>query len=118
VADLFRLSILAATLGLGVSAAQGEQHDRPVLLTTETSDAGVALRVIGDSDEAIDVRYTLEVEGGTGNHSTQSGTARLQPGREAVLATVQLGPRSIESWHATLRVETGAGASYTLTYPS
>ena len=118
-ADLFHLSIAAAAMAAGIAAPAGsgtQQAAGPVELVTEPTETGVDIRVIGQSDVAADVRYTLEVQAGSGNRSTQSGNAHLLPGADAVtLITLRVGASGRPGWTATLRVRTADGASYTVT---
>jgi hypothetical protein len=118
-ADLFHLSIAAAAAVAGIAASAGsgaEQPSGPVELVTQATQTGVDIRVVGRSDVAADVRYTLEVQAGSGNRSTQSGNAHLLPGAQPVtLVTLRVGSGGASDWTATLRVTGADGTSYTVT---
>ena len=100
------------TFAAAVATAATPRPDRPVDLVTQSGSAGMEIRVVAHAATAQTVRYTLDVTDGSGNRSTQSGTARLQPAREAILATVRLGARAQRSWRATLRVAPEQGEAY------
>ncbi len=112
-------ALLAATgtFAAAVASAAAPQPDRPIDLVAQSGPAGMEIRIVGHAATAQTVRYTLEVTDGSGNRSTQSGTARLQPAREAILATVQLGARAQGSWQAMLEVSPEKGETYVIHYP-
>lgn len=84
----------------------------PIRLETLVRPGGVDVQVIGLSSLPLSARYRLEVSGGTGNRSTQSGNVRLTPGRTAVLIRTRISSGSDGDWSARLIVEPEQGASY------
>lgn len=106
-----------ATLFAAVAAAAAPLSDRPIDLVAHSGPSGMEIRIVGHAAAAQTVRYSLEVTDGGGNHSSQSGTARLQPERESVLATVRLGSAGHDGWRATLSVTPEKGEPYVIHYP-
>jgi len=83
----------------------------PIRLEAEPFESGIRLRVVGHSEIECAAEYELEVSASAGgNRSVQRGSARLQPGREAVLATTTLGLS--DGWSASLRVVSCDGKRY------
>lgn len=79
------------------------------------------ITLVGDSPTALSARYSLEVTGGvpgTSNRSVQSGTARLEPGRPAVLTSLRLAEGKGASWAARLHVTPSIGAAYDVQWRS
>lgn len=104
-----------STLAVAMAAAPLPPH--PIELVASTGSTGIELKMIGRAATDQIARYTLEVVASGGNSSSQSGTARLKAGQEAVLATVRLGSTSAGTWRATLKVEPENGDTYVLRYP-
>ncbi len=95
------LALFLLLLGAQSMAAD----EAPITLRAERVDGGVRLRVVGAPDRPVRARYTLEVTGGNGNRSRQSGNAELTPGQEVNLVSLTLGGNAEENWSAVLRVE-------------
>jgi hypothetical protein len=107
--------ILALAAALAAGTPDPAPSGAPVRLIAESVGTGVRLRVVGNSAAACEARYELAVSGDTirgGNRSIQRGTARLQAGVPATLATVSLGSVNPKGWEARLSVEPCDGARY------
>lgn len=93
-----------------VSAAAAPQ---PIHLEAVPNAGGVEVQVIGRSDVAAAARYQLVVtSGSSGNRSTQSGVARLQPGQTAVLVRLRMSSGDQGQWSVRLSVEPESGEPY------
>ncbi|MDQ8757802.1 curli-like amyloid fiber formation chaperone CsgH [Sphingosinicella sp. LHD-64] len=106
------LSFFSAALALMTA---GPGTSQPIQLVVEPRGDGVQLRVVGDSDHAVEATYTLEVASDAaagGNRTTQRGRANLQPGTPAALMTLTLGNAARGRWTARLRVEPVGAAAY------
>lgn len=107
-------SAVSVTALAAVLAAVGStnQSPPPVRLIAEPHGPGVTIRVVGDAAAPVDASYMLQVasdsRSGT-NRSTQSGTARLQPGAPVTLVTMNLGRVPGGAWSARLTVRTPQG---------
>lgn len=88
------------------------QAPQPVRLETVAAGDAVEVRVLGRSEVPTAARYRLEVRSGSGNRSTQSGTARLLPGQEPVLIRLRMSSGSVNEWSVRLFVEPEGGAAY------
>lgn len=106
--------VVAGALAAATTGAHAAQETGPITLVTTATEAGVVVQVVGLSDGVTAARYTLDVASGVpgGNRSVQSGSARLQPDRRAVLLTTRLGGAAAKEWTAHLRVEPEGGATY------
>ncbi len=86
------------------------QSTQALKLEKEALPGAVEIKVMGHSENAVDVSYRLSV---TGNSTTRhAGKTRLSPGVEAVLSRVKISADG--DWCAVLEVEE-EGRLYTLT---
>jgi hypothetical protein len=90
---------------------------RPLHLEVNEVDNQLVINLVGDSQAAVSARYELEVAGGasgSSNRSVQSGTARLEPGKVATLATLRVANPKGASWTVRLHVTPSSGEAYDL----
>ena len=107
--------VIAATLASTPAA------ERPLRLEVVQSGPQLVIRLVGSSPTAWSARYDLDVTGSAGtsnNHSAQRGTARLQPGQQATVATVRLANSATTNWIARLHVTPSSGAPYEVEWHS
>ena len=107
--------IIAATLASTPAA------ERPLRLEVDQSGPQLVIRLVGSSPTAWSARYDLDVTGGaatSNNHSAQRGTARLQPGQQATIATVRLANSARTNWIARLHVTPSSGEPYDIEWRS
>lgn len=101
-------AITAAAAGapapaMNTAGEAGMGATQALKLERETRSGEVEIRVIGHSDNAVEVSYHLDVKG---NSTTRhSGRTRLKPGVEATLSRVKVSTDG--DWCATLEVEQG-----------
>jgi hypothetical protein len=109
-------------IGLFIAAAAGAiGADRPLHLDIANDGGVLVIKLVGESPTPWSALYELEVSGGApaaSNRSVQRGSARLQPGRPATVATVRLGSVAGKSWTAHLNVRPSNGAPYDLEWRS
>ncbi|GAA4768728.1 hypothetical protein GCM10023219_13420 [Stakelama sediminis] len=110
--------VFAAGLAtMTMTASADDETGRPITLLVSQQQDSVELRVVGQSPEAVQAHYTLEVSGGdksNSNRTVQRGSARLKPDQAVVLMTLKLGAAGGRHWHAVLKVEPEHGKAYEL----
>jgi uncharacterized protein YhdP len=102
------VGIMSLLAGIGATA----DAPRPIRLETRADSGGVELRVIGEANNELAARYTLEVSNGAGNRSRQSGQARLVPGSAVLLLQLRLANSGSPDWEAHLVVHPAEGNPY------
>lgn len=93
----------------------GSQTTPPIRLVVESQGQGVRLQVVGESDQAVEATYALDVTGDAeagGNRTVQRGRASLRPGAPVTLMTLTLGNIARGRWIARLRVEPVGAPAY------
>lgn len=97
----------AATAMAGAAAATSATNDqsatnvRPLQMHWSRNGDLVSIKIVGQSDEPVDLVYTLSVKGDS--RSVNSGRARLNGKQEQVLTTINMTAKS--DWSAELSVE-------------
>jgi hypothetical protein len=107
-------AISAAALSL-TAPSTPDAETAPVRLVAEQQDGGIELRVIGESNRAVEAGYALEVTSDAaagGNRTTQRGRVALTPGVPATLMTLRMSNVGAGQWTARLRVEPVDGTPY------
>jgi len=102
---------------LGAALVTAPTEGRPIHLEVNQADGQLVIKLVGDSQESVSARYELEVTGGPAgakNNSTQRGTATLQPGKVATLATLRVANPKGARWTARLHVTPSSGEPYDL----
>lgn len=96
-----------------MSVFMASQAHQPIELDVNSHGEGVEVRVLGRSEVAAVARYRLVVTSGSnGNRSTQSGQARLAPGRDATLVRLRMDGGDGKDWSVHLVVEPEGGVAY------
>lgn len=102
---------LIAALWLGtattVAPAHASSPARPIHLVTAVSGTGMRVKLVGASPVQCDASYVLEVWNGStagSNRSVQRGAARIRPGIETNIVTMNLAGTDPQRWAVRLRV--------------
>lgn len=104
-------SMMTMTMA-AIAAAGPAASVQPVTLDIADGGGTLRIRVVGRSAGAIDARYSLTLEApGSGNSTRQDGAARLEAGRETVLADLTMSTGAT-GWRAILEVTPSTGAPY------
>ena len=94
-----------AIAGAAIAASGGGEHSdsdtRPLQMHWSRTGNLVSVKIVGRSDEPVDLLYTLKVIGDS--RSVNSGRARLAGKQEQILATINMTAKS--DWSAELSVE-------------
>lgn len=109
------IAALLATGALMTTTPQERSVTHPVRL--EVADAGVDkvnLRIVAGSPAPVTARYTLSVDTGRGNRSTQGGVVTTRPGTPVTVMDLTVSTGSPPRWRATLSVEPDGGERYTV----
>ena len=107
VSKLIWAAAAAATAMAGAPAATSATNDqsatdvRPLQMHWSRNGNLVSIKIIGQSDEPVDLVYTLSVKGDS--RSVNRGRARLTSKQAQVLTTINMTAKS--DWSAELSVE-------------
>jgi hypothetical protein len=102
---------------LGAALVTVPTAGRPIQLEVNQADGQLVIRLIGESQAPVSARYRLELasgSAGSSNHSVQSGTANLKPGKAVTLATLRVSNPAGARWTARLHVTPSSGDPYDL----
>lgn len=102
---------------LGAAIATTPAAGRPIHLEVNQADGQLVIKLVGDSQAPVSARYQLELASGaagSNNHSVQSGTANLLPGKIVTLATLRVSNPKGARWTARLHVTPSSGEPYDL----